>query len=88
MTHQPLTTDDLRGVIVDAIGSVAPDVGDEAAELRGDVDLWDELGLDSMDQLNVVVVVHERVGVEIPERHYGQLRTLDSFAAYLAEASS
>ena len=88
MTDEPMTSDAIRAVIVDAIRTVAPEVGDEAAELPGDVDLWDDLELDSMDQLNVVVAVHEQVGVEIPERDYGQLRTLDSFTAYVAGAST
>jgi acyl carrier protein len=38
-----------------------------------------------MDFLNVVTAIAERTGVEVPERDYPKLVTLDGFTAYLAE---
>jgi acyl carrier protein len=77
---------DPRTVIIEAITKVAPDV--DVATLDPDDDLRDAAGLDSMDFLNVVVAVHERTGVDIPERDYPRLSTLSSFVSYLAEATA
>ncbi len=79
--HDPAAA---RAAVLAAIARVAPDA--DTAGLAGDADLLDELLLDSMDLLNIVVAVHESTGVEIPERDYGKLGTLDDFAAYLAAA--
>lgn len=77
-----MTTTDLTAVVLDAIVSVAPDV--DVRGLDPDADLVDELGLDSMDFLNIVVAVHKATGIEIPERDYPQCRTLAGFTAELA----
>ena len=70
-------------VILAAIAEVAPD-GDLSA-IDPTADLTEQLELDSMDFLNVVVAVNEATGVEIPERDYPELSTLDRFAAYLVD---
>jgi hypothetical protein len=36
-----------------------------------------------MDWLNVLIGLHERLGVDIPETDYARLRTLDDLVAYL-----
>ena len=38
-----------------------------------------------MDWLNVLVGLHERFGVDIPEADYAGLVTLDAIVAYLAK---
>jgi hypothetical protein len=38
-----------------------------------------------MDFLNIVVAVSEASGLDIPERAYPQITTLDHFVAYLDE---
>lgn len=81
-----LTAAQAHAVVLDAVARVAPDA--DTAGLAGDADLLDELLLDSMDLLNIVVAVHEATGIDIPERDYGKLATLDDFAAYLVTASS
>ena len=50
-----------------------------------DVGLRDQLDLDSMDFLNFVIAIDERLGVSIPEADYSRLPTLDAFVAYLGE---
>ncbi len=62
-----------------ALAMVAPDV--DPAEL--DADLHDDLGLDSMDLLNVAAAIAEGTGIEIPERDYPGLRTIREVAGYL-----
>lgn len=55
----------------------------EATDLPLDADLRDELDLDSMDLLQIVRALHERLTIDIPEVDYGRLDTLRNFAAYL-----
>ena len=54
-----------------------PDTLNPARPLRSQVDL------DSMDWLNVLVGLHQRFGVDIPEADYARLDSLDAIVAYL-----
>lgn len=73
---------DARDAVVAAIVEVAPDV--DATDLDGAEDLWEEFGLDSMDQVNVMIAIYESTGVEIPERAYPGLRSLAQLSDYVA----
>jgi acyl carrier protein len=70
---------EIRQMVAAAIADIAPDV--DPAEL--DADLHDDLGLDSMDLLNLTAAVVQRSGVEIPERDLPELRTLRRLEEYL-----
>ena len=70
-----------RQQILQCIGSVAPEA--DLAGLADDVDLRDELDLDSMDFLNVLIAVQRTTGVEVPERDYPQVRSLAGLSAYV-----
>jgi acyl carrier protein len=65
--------------VVAALADIAPDV--DATEL--DADLHDDLGLDSMDLLNLAGAIALRTGIEIPDRDYPELRTIRRLEAYL-----
>lgn len=75
----------LRDVLVRALTAVAPEV--DPASIDPDAGLAEQLEIDSMDLLNVVVSVHEQTGIEIPERDYPKLATLNDAVAYLAAAA-
>jgi acyl carrier protein len=47
--------------------------------------LQDDLALDSMDVLNFVAALHERFGVDVPEREYPQIATLSVAIGYLGQ---
>lgn len=68
--------------VLDAIRSVAPEV--DEAELLPEARLQEDLDLDSMDFLDVVTELAVRTGVEIPERDYPLLATIQGCADYLA----
>jgi acyl carrier protein len=72
---------DIHATVVDALLDVAPDI--EAATLDSDALLREDLGLDSMDVLNLVVALHEATGIDIPEADYGELTTVSAIAHYL-----
>ncbi|CAB4588003.1 MAG: acyl carrier protein [Actinomycetes bacterium] len=74
-----MTTSDVHELVRSAIADIAPDVDPSDV----DADLHDDLGLDSMDLLNLTAVVVQRSGVEIPERDLAALRTLRHLEAYL-----
>jgi acyl carrier protein len=76
-----MTRDVLRAAVARVITEVAPDV--DASELRDETRLREDLDLDSLDFLDVVSGVHEATGVEIPERDYERLTTLEAFVDYL-----
>ena len=72
---------DLKSRIVAIIRTVAPEV--EEGELVAEKPLREQVDLDSMDWLRVIITVHEKLHVDIPEADYGKLRTLNDWAAYL-----
>ncbi|MEL7157081.1 MAG: acyl carrier protein [Actinomycetota bacterium] len=74
----------VRGAIVE----IAPDLDTELASVDGNVDLWDQFELDSMDHQNIMVEIFRRTGVEIAERDYPRLRSLASLAEYLTVAAT
>lgn len=77
-----MTDDEIRALVLEALAGVAPEA--DLAHLDPREDLREQLEIDSMDLLNLVIAVHERTGVEIPETDYPRLATLDSAVAYLA----
>lgn len=72
----------LAGVL-DTLQAVAPEV--QGDQLAADRPLRAQVDLDSMDWLNVLVGLHQRFGVDIPEADYARLGTLDAIVAYLAD---
>ena len=78
-----MTTNEIRDTVLRMLCEVAPEA--DPARIRGDVDLRDQLDIDSMDLLNFVISVDEELAVSIPESDYGRFSTLDEFVAYLAE---
>jgi len=73
---------DIRAGVIAAIKAIAPEIEDD--ELVPGQPLRVQVDLDSMDWLNVLVGLHQRFGVDIPESDYGRLDTLDAIVAYLA----
>jgi acyl carrier protein len=78
------TVQELQTTIIEALTEVAPDVDPSA--IAPDRELVEQLDIDSMDFLNFIVALHERTGIEVPERDYPKLSTLDDAVAYLTAA--
>jgi len=75
---------DLRAAFVADLTATAPDIDPET--LDDDAHLQDDLGLDSMDILNLVSALHKRFGVSIPESDYPTIATTARAVRYLAQA--
>ena len=76
-----MTQDELRKVVLATLLSIAPEV--EADELRADKPLRNQVDLDSMDWLNFLLGLHEKLAVDIPEADYAKLVTLNDVLGYL-----
>jgi acyl carrier protein len=77
-----MTDDELRTTALAILQSIAPEV--EPGDLRGDHPLRNQVDLDSMDWLNFLVALHEKLKVDIPEADYLKLVTMDDVVAYLS----
>ena len=77
-----MNDEELRSALLEVIDTVAPgcvpDVIDDDADIR------DEMDLDSMDLLNIVAALHERLNIEIPEADIEQITTLNKAVRYLS----
>lgn len=72
---------DLDGIVRGVLAQIAPEAAGE--ELDAEVELLEQLDLDSMDFLNFVIGLHEATGIDIPERDYPRLATLAGCVEYL-----
>jgi len=75
-----MTRDEVRASILNILASLTE--GD-LSRLDSSGSLREQLGLDSMDFLDVVMELRKRYGIEVPEADYMQLATLESCVNYL-----
>jgi len=75
-------TEEIRRAVLDTIGLIAPET--DLQQIQPDRPLRQQIELDSMDWLNVIAGLHDRLSITIPESDYGRLATLDSIVAYVA----
>jgi acyl carrier protein len=76
-----MTPDELKHIVVEALTRIAPEI--DPGSIAPGVSFRDQLDLDSMDFLNFVLSLHERLGLDIPEADYPRLYTLDGAVSYL-----
>lgn len=76
-----MNENEARTAILAVLGTIAPEA--DLSELEPDVELREQLDIDSMDFLNFAIGLHERTGVDIPEDDYALVATLDDCIAYL-----
>ena len=79
-----MTPEDIRAAFIEDLTSVAPDIDPDT--LDDDEHMQDDLGLDSMDFLNLVSALHKRFGLPIPEADYPELATTTTAVRYLGKA--
>ena len=74
-------TEALKAAILETLSEVAPEI--EIAAVDPKTELREQFDLDSMDMLNFVIGLHERLGIDIPEADYPKLSTLEGAIRYL-----
>jgi len=72
---------EIRRVIIAELGNIAPET--DAGTIDPKADIREALDIDSMDFLNFITALHEKLKVDIPETDYRELLTLDKAVAYL-----
>ena len=77
-----VTEEKVRATIEEAFHQIAPEV--DLAEVAPHEEIQEQVDLDSVDFLNLVVLLHEKLGVEIPESDYEELSTLEGMVHYLS----
>jgi len=77
-----MTPDEARAVFFDELSNIAPEW--DPAEIDPQEDIREAMDIDSMDVLNLVIALHKRLGIDIPESDYAKLTTIDGAIAYLA----
>jgi acyl carrier protein len=74
-----------RNVFLEELGNVAPER--DLAAIDPQADIREAMDIDSMDLLNLVIAVHQRTGIDIPEADYGKMITIEGAVAYLVARS-
>jgi len=78
-----MTPDQYRAVVLRSLGGVAPEA--DLDHLQPNVSFREQLDIDSMDFLNFVIALHKELKVEIPEKDYPKLTTLNGCIAYVQQ---
>jgi acetyltransferase len=72
----------IRRAVSATIASIAPET--DVQRIRPDQALRQQIDLDSMDWINLIAGLHDRLLIDIPESDHDRLTTLDSMVAYIA----
>jgi len=81
VTESSATRATLESQILALLVEVAPDVDPSA--VRPELSFRDQFDFDSMDSFNFAIALSRHFGIDIPERDYRQLSSLEGCAAYL-----
>ena len=76
-----MTPENIKEIVINIINEIAPD--EDTANLKSEINLRDQMDLDSMDFLDIVMELRKQHGIEVPEEDYPKLASLDSCAQYL-----
>ena len=76
-----MTRDEVRQIVVDIIAEIAPD--EDVTKINDEEPLRDQMGLDSMDFLDIVMMLKKEHKITVPEADYPQLATMKSTVDYL-----
>jgi acyl carrier protein len=77
-----MNRDEIRKAVLAELSAIAPDA--ELGKVDPDADLREAIDLDSMDVLNLLIALHERLAIDIPEAEAKRLVTLNGAVDYLA----
>ena len=80
-----MNASELKSQVLSILGDIAPEA--DLSRIAPDKSLRDQIDIDSMDFLNFVIALHQRLHVDIPEADYPQLATLDGCLRYLSAAT-
>ncbi len=70
------TVEDIRKIVEEA------DILDDAGEIQNDIKLTQQ-GVDSLDLVNIYLLVEEKFGIKIPDEDLSKVETVDDIVAYV-----
>jgi acyl carrier protein len=76
-----MSDDELRGPVLEVLEKIAPEA--DIASLDPERSFRDQFGIDSIDYLNFMMGLEERLGVRIAEIDYPKLSSLRGCLDYL-----
>jgi acyl carrier protein len=79
-----MNADDARALLARLLRGIAPEA--DLSLVDPSAPMQEELDLDSMDFLNLVTALHDQTGIDVPERDYPRLASVDGFVAYVTNA--
>lgn len=77
-----MTREEIRSLALEKLLQVAPDIDPE--QLDPAVPVRDQYDFDSMDFLNFSIALGREFQMDIPEKDYAELQSLDGTVDYLA----
>jgi acyl carrier protein len=77
-----MTEKDIRNRVFEILHRVAPET--DLDRIAPDENLREALDIDSFDFLNVIIALHDKFGIDVPESDYPKVATLQSMLTYLA----
>jgi acyl carrier protein len=78
-----ISTNDLKQRILQQFSAIAPDI--DPATIDPDLELRDQFDFDSMDRLHFATGISKEFTIEIPEKDYPQLVSLQKACDYVAK---
>ena len=78
-----MTENEVRSRVFEILHRVAPET--DLDHIAPDENLREALDIDSFDFLNVIIALHDKFGIEIPESDYPRVATLGGMVEYLAQ---
>jgi acyl carrier protein len=79
-----VTPAETRALLARLLRGVAPEVDLDAVDPAAP--MQEEAELDSMDFLNLMTALYDETGIEVPERDYPLVATIDGFVSYVSSA--
>jgi acyl carrier protein len=78
-----MTQEQITRAIIDQILEIAPDI--EEGDIVPDKNIQRSLEIDSFDFLKILTALNDILGVEVPERDYAKVDTLEHMTHYFAQ---
>ncbi len=75
-----MTDDEIKAMVLRELAKIAPEFD---SQIDPEMDLREQIDLDSMDMLNLMIAIHETTGVDIPEADYPRMSSLNGCVSYL-----
>lgn len=78
-----MTQEQIKRAIIDQILEIAPDI--DEGDIIPDKNIQRSLEIDSFDFLKILTALNDILGVEVPEKDYAKVDTLEHMTQYFAQ---